>query len=625
MSVTRSFRFIPFAKFVSVGLLFAFVPAIAQQKNVSTGTGTVQPAVKTRIATSYGRIPLSFESNRGQTDPSVQFLSHGLGYTLLLRQGEAVLVLRGSKTTDPKAASRPDPREFGSSKSDDFETSLVRMKLIGADLHTRAREEDRQITRTNYFIGNDPAKWRTDIPNYGRIRYSDIYPGIDLVYYGNRHRLEHDFVVAPGADAGRIRLAVESAMHMRIDRATGDLILNTGSGELRLLKPVTYQEFSGHRSTVSSNYRLVAKNTIEFRVGSYNHGHPLVIDPVLVYSTYLGGSGNSKGNGDQGNGIAVDSSGDAYIVGTTYSTNFPLSSGAIQSLNYAAEASNNSTVFVSELNPAGTALVYSTYIGGSNYDFGYAIALDALRNVYIAGATYSVDFPATCGSFQTANPSKSEATSGFVAKLNPAGDGLVYSTFLGGEGDEIYPARGDVAQALAVDSAGDVYLTGYTWSANFPTTEGAFQTEFAGTTSLSNAFVAKLNPGGTGLLYSTFLGGSGSKNGGDYGNAIAIDSSGDAYVAGSTGSANFPVAKGALQTALTGPTNAFVTELNPGGTDEVYSTYLGGSGGDSAQAIALDSNGYVYVAGDTSSGDFPLCAGINRRVVGGASPLQERK
>jgi len=580
--------------------------AAAQQKEGSGLTTTAQVPANAKVAVNYGQIPLSFEINRGQTEPSVQFLSRGRGYTLFLRQGDVVLALRSAKPAPAGSASPADSRRFAMPAQGEIETSFVCMRLVGANLHAAVREEDQQITRTNYFIGNHPAKWRTDVPNFGRVRYSGIYDGIDLVYYGNQSRLEHDFIVAPGADPARIRLALNGAKQMRIDPVTGDLVLHAGNGELRLLKPITYQESNGQRTRVLSSYKLLAKNQIGFQVASYNHAQPLVVDPVLVYSTYLGGSGNSSGQGDQGNGIAVDSAGNAYIVGTTYSVDFPTTNGAFQLKNRSALAKAGGTVFVSKLNPAGTALVYSTYLGGSGGDFGYAIALDSTDHAYITGATFSRDFPLTCGAFRRSNVAEAQSggTTVFIAKLLVAGDRLAYSTFLGGTGNHATPGLGDVAQAIAVDAAGDAYVAGYTYSADFPRTHDTFQTQFKGTATAPNAFVAKMSPQGSAEIYSTLLGGEG----GDFANAIAIDAKGDAFVAGSTGSANFPVTDGAFQTVSHGSTS-FVTELNPKGTDAIYSTFLGGSGGDSAQAIAVDSKGFTYVAGTTSSGDFPVTSG----------------
>ena len=576
---------------------------------------------------SYGNLPLLFEANQGQIDPSVQALAHGQGYTLFLGQGEAVFALHSAAPANSASSNSPNRLNLNAPG-----TSVLRMQLVGANSHATVTQEDPQVTKTNYFLGKDPNQWHTNIPNYGRIRYRSIYDGIDQVYYGNQRRLEHDFVVAPNADPGKIVMALEGAKTLSLDRATGDLIVNTGSGELRLQRPIAYQQKANRPHTeISSSYKLLAGNKVAFSIGSYDRAQPLIIDPVLSYSTYLGGSGNN-GNGDQGNSIAVDASGDAYIVGTAYSTDFPVATGSYQTQDKAA--SGNSTVFVSELNAAGTALIYSTYLGGSGGDFGYGIALDSNNNAYITGATYSTDFPVTCNAYQTANPTTSSgATTAFVARLTFDGSALLYSSYLGGTGNQSSPALGDIAQAIAVDAAGDAYITGYTYSSDFPVSDSAFQTTYAGTATTSNAFVTKLNPGGTSLLYSTYLGGSGAAAAygigapatGDYGNAIALDSSGDAYIAGTTGSANFPVTGAAFQTTLAGLSNAFVTELNPAGSAEVYSTYLGGSGhqydvgddfnpppptGDTASAIAVDAGGNVYVAGTTTSSNFPVTAGV---------------
>jgi hypothetical protein len=604
--------------FASLSLPFV----VATVNFAQTGTPPHPPAA----VSSYGNLPLLFEANQGQTDPSVQFLSHGQGYTLFLRQGEAVLALRSAAPSQNKAQNQVSQSDLSRPG-----ISTVRMELVGANSQAEVVHEDEQITKANYFFGKDPNQWHTGISNYGRVRYRSIYEGIDQVYYGNQRRLEHDFVIAPNADPGQIILALQGAKDLRIDAATGDLVVDTGQGDLHLQKPIAYQEEPNRpRTAIPSSYKLLAKNRISFTLGSYDRSRPLVIDPVLTYSTYLGGSGNN-GNGDQGNGIVVDASGNAYIVGTAYSTDFPATTGAYQKQDKAA--SGNSTIFVSELNAAGTALIYSTYLGGSGGDFGYGIALDSNNNAYITGATYSTDFPVTCNAYQTANPTTSiGATTAFVARLTFDGSALLYSSYLGGTGNQSSPALGDIAQAIAVDAAGDAYVTGYTYSSDFPVSDSAFQATYAGTATTSNAFVTKLNPGGTSLLYSTYLGGSGTPaygNGvpatGDYGNAIALDSSGDAFIAGTTGSTNFPVTGAAFQATLAGLSNAFVTELNPAGSAEVYSTYLGGSGqqydvsddfnpppptGDTASAIAVDAGGNAYVAGTTTSSNFPVTAGV---------------
>jgi hypothetical protein len=477
----------------------------------------------------------------------------------------------------------------------------------------RAKGEDQLPGKVNYFLGNDPAKWHADLPTYAKVRYRSVYPGIDLVYYGNQRQLEYDFVVTPGASPAPIRLQFAAAQEPRID-PDGNLVLKGVDGQAVFHKPLVYQEKDGHRQSIPGSFRRVSDNTIGFSLGSYDHAHRLIIDPVLVYSTYLGGSGSSSG-GDQGNGIAVDSASNAYIVGATFSLDFPITVDAHQSLNYAASAGHGSTVFVSKLNAAGTALVYSTYLGGSGTssggDFGYGIAVDSANNAYVTGATYSTNFPVTCDAFQSTNPSATAgATTGFVTKLNPTGNGLAYSTYLGGQGNQASPAHGDISQAIAVGTNGNAYVTGYTWSADFPVSDAAFQPNFHGSATVSNAFVTELNATGTALAYSTYLGGSGSNGAGDYGNALVLDAAGDAFVAGSTASSNFPVTADAYQTVLGGSSNAFVAELNPAGTDQIYSTFLGGSGSDSAQAIAVDSSGFAYVAGNTRSSNFPTTSAV---------------
>ena len=580
----------------------------------------VERASNSHVMASYGALPLAFESNKGQLNPDVRFSARGNGYGLLLTDSESVLVLQ--KHSDCKHfGARADVKLNTCAAQADENKDVVRMKLAGvlsAPVEKVARDgaeplrvtgEDELPGKLNYFIGNDPTQWRTDVPTYAKVRYLGVYPGIDLIYYGNQRQLEYDFVVAPKANPGAIRIAFEGG-RLELDR-DGNLAVTAPHGEISFHKPTVYQEIGGKHQSVEANFTLINSSTLGFTVGRYDGTRPLVIDPVLVYSTYLGGSG-SNGIGDQGNGIAVDSTGSVYVVGPANSPDFPVTAGAFQTKNNAA--AGLSTVFVTKLNATGTALVYSTFLGGSGGEVGYGIALDSANNAYVTGATYSQDFPVTCNAVRTTNEAalKSGASTGFVTKLNTEGNALVYSTFLGGSGNKATPAHGDVSQAIAVDSAGNAYVTGYTWSSDFPTTHGVFQptADFAGQTSTSNAFVTKLNIAGTGLSYSTYLGGGGAPRSGDFGNAIAVDRFGDAFVAGSTDSAYFPVTPGAFQNSLKGPSTGFVTELNPKATAEVYSTYLGGSSGDSATAIALDGTGAAYVAGNTNSRDFPTTSGV---------------
>ncbi len=634
-----------------------------------------QPAAQTTRApsgavVSYLKLPLRFEANRGQTDKRVRFISRGLGYNVFLTSREAVLVLAAPIANQGQKRGERLPSEATASPR--TPPAVVRLDLTGANSHPAITPEDLLPARSNYFIGNDPSKWRTGVPSYAKVRYLDVYPGIDLIYYGNQRRLEHDFVVAPGADPGRITLHLRGVSKLRIDG--GDLVIRTAQGELRLLKPEIYQESQGSRQSVSGGYVLRGGNRIGFKVAGFDRSRPLVIDPVLSYSTFLGGDysdqafgialdsgGNAyvtgvtfssdfpvtsgvfqttllanidgcsngekvvdsgQGNAfvtklnstgtalvystyvggtcaDAANAIAVDSSGNAYITGVTGSTNFPTTSGAFQT----SKASTHYNAFVTELNPTGTALIYSTYLGGNVIDEGNGIAVDSSGNSYVTGETYSTTFPTTSGAFQTSIPNSNDYPSAFVSKFNPTGTALVYSTYLGGN-------DGDEAFAIAVDSSDNAYVTGVTDSTNFPTTSGALRTTLG--SSNGNAFVTKLNSTGTALLYSTYLGGSG----GDNGNGIAVDSSGNAYVTGLTSSTDFPTSAGAFQTALAGTGNAFVTKLNPTGAAPLYSTYLGASGGASGYSIAVDSSGNAYVTGMTSSTVFPTTSGAIQTTLG---------
>jgi hypothetical protein len=510
------------------------------------------------------------------------------------------------------------------------------MELLRSNREASAEGSEPLPGVSNYFLGNDPSQWRTNVPTYARVRYGAVYPGIDLVYYGNHRQLEYDFVVAPGADPKSIRVRFTGQRNLSLAK-NGDLVLHGTSGRAILRQPVVYQEKDGRRQTIPARFELAGGDSVRFHIGQYDRKRPLVIDPVLTYATYLGGSG-----GDYGNAIAVDSKGSAYVVGATSSLNFPVTSGVYEPENKAEIAGGGETVFVSKFNATGTALVYSTYLGGSGNvsvgagESGLALAVDAEDNAYIAGGTFSSDFPVTPGAYQTMNGETGyNGGTGFVTKLNPSGSALVYSTYLGGSNGSNAFGFSDEVLALAVDSAGDAYLTGNTHASNFPVTPGTVQQQYNGQLGAINAFVTKLNPTGTKLLYSTYLGGSGDSvgavnNPGDSGQAIAVDASGDAYISGITTSVDFPTTSGAFQTinlgadclhsqvAGCGGSNAFVTRLNPTATKLLYSTYLGGIGGgpdsdvnatDGANAIAIDSSGDAFVAGLTNSLDFPVTAG----------------
>ncbi len=545
-------------------------------------------AASVRISESYGKLPLSFEANNGQQDRQVKFLSRGRGYNLFLTNREAVLVLTKPEQ-NPKAAAKKlahTPLEQTKSKP---QSIALRTRLVNANPETKVGGKDQLPGKVNYFIGRDPSKWRTNVPTYAKVRYNQVYPGIDLVYYGNQGQLEYDFVVKPGADPARIRLQVAGARKMYVD-SQGQLVMRTAGGSVHWNKPRVYQETAGERHAVEGKYVLRRNHEVGFEVAAYNRAKPLIIDPVLLYSTYLGGS-----TIDDGLNIAADASGNAYVTGETYSSDFPITAEAFQTT-----IAGPSDAFITKLNPTGTALLYSTFLGGGDTDGGFALALDSSGNAYVTGATGSSDFPTTAGAPQTIYGGGEDA---FVTELDPSGASLLYSSYLGGSDSEI-------GRGIAVDSSGNAYVTGETDSSDFPTTAGTFQTTYA----VVDVFVTKFNPTGTALLYSTYLGGSGIERGYD----IAVDSSGNAYVTGDTESSDFPVTAGAFQTTYGGFRDVFVTQLNPYGTSLLYSTYLGGSATeDSYGGIAVDASGNAYVTGQTFSSDFPITAGAFQTTHGG--------
>jgi hypothetical protein len=607
------------------------------------------PAAQAKIAAVYSQLPLSFEANEGQVSADVDFLCRGAGMTLFLSGGEALLSLRG-----------PEGSQV-----------VVRMQPIGAAYHPRGVGVEPQITKTNYFLGNDPQQWHTDIANFGQVRYPQIYPGIDLIYRGNQRRLEYDLMIAPGADPNQIRLAISGAGSIRID-PLGGLILRTAAGDLEQPAPTVYQEGTEGRQRVAGRYALLAspdapqdqreggRQQVGFVVGRYDHSRPLIIDPVIVYSTFLGGSGE-----DSGQGIAVDGSGNAYVTGVTQSTTFP---GVTGSSIQPAYGGGKIDAFVTKINAAGTAIVYSTFLGGGDNDAGAAIAVDGTGNAYVTGDTQSTDFPVTASSTQ---PTLGGGHDAFVTKINAAGTAIVYSTFVGGSGDDsgrgiavdgsgnayvtgstqsttfpgvtgssIQPANGggfdafvteinaagtaivystflggngsDLGYGIAVDSGGNAYITGHTSSTTFPgVTGGSIQPAFGG---VEDAFVTKINAAGTAIVYSTFLGGSGD----DLGNGIAVDGPGNAYITGQTFSTTFPGVSGSsIQPASAGGGDAFVTKINAGGTAIVYSTFLGGSGGDAGYGIAVDGTGNAYITGETTSTTFPGVTGSSIQPANG--------
>jgi len=538
-----------------------------------------------RIADSYGRLPLSFEVNRGQTDKRVKFLARGSGYGVFLTGHEAVLALHASPSRN-SAAQRGRLHRFSPATTD-----VLRMQLLGASPLVEPQGAEALPGTVSYFRGNDPSHWQSGVPTFAKVKFAGVYPGVDLVYYGDQGQLEYDFFVASNADPKTIRLHFAGATKVKVT-ASGDLSVRARNGEVVFHRPMVYQEESGRRQQVQGHFKLLADNSVGFSLGDYDHNRSLVIDPVLIYSTYLGGSRQ-----DEADAIALDSSGFAYIAGITESADFPVTSGAFQTSH---AQGHNDIPFVTKLNQAGTALVYSTYLGGSGTDTTYALTVDSSGNAYVAGNAQSLDFPVTPGAFQTTNVGERA----FVTKLNPTGTALVYSTYLGGN-------TADRVNGIAVDTSGSAYMAGTTFSFNFPTTSGAFQTA---NNDDHTAFVTKLHPDGASLDYSTYLGGTGQEEA----KGIVIGGQGNAYVTGLTYSTDFPVTSGAYQTKLNAAfsSNAFVTELNANGTALVYSTYLGGSLQEEAFAIALDNLGNAWVTGYSASTDFPVTSGAFQSAQG---------
>jgi hypothetical protein len=539
---------------------------------------------------SYGKIPLSFEANLGQTDAQVQFMARGSGYALFLTPGEAVLSLQKPAGSESSPAARNSRAAVAGPEADGAASAVLRMQVVGGNVDAPAAGLGELPGRVNYFLGNDPSRWHTDVPTYARVEYQGVYDGIDLAYYGNQNQLEYDFIVAPGADPGAITLGFAGADRLEIDTG-GDLVVHAGGGQVRQHQPVIYQDVGGVRQEIAGGYELKDGQQVGFRLGAYDTSRPLVIDPVLVYSTYLGGSGL-----DLGNGIALDGLGGAYIAGRTSSAaNFPTTAGAFD-MTYNGGVGDG---FVTKLNSAGSALVYSSYLGGSFNDEGFGIAVDAAGSAYVTGLTSSGNFPTTPGAFDTTHNGDNDA---FVTKLDPAGSALLYSSYLGSGNTEH-------GLGIAVDGLGSAYVTGQTLSANFPTTPGAFDTTANGSFDL---FVTKLNPAGSALVYSTYLGGSflDAGSGLQTGLGMAVDGLGSAYVTGRTTSVNFPTTPGAFDTTHNGGSDAFVTKLNPAGSAPLaYSTFLGGSTDDFGVGIAVDASASAYVTGQASSANFPTTPG----------------
>lgn len=477
--------------------LFLMMP-VALQAATPASPVAVETGVNARLIETYGKLPLTFEANQGQTGDQVKFLSRGPGYTLFLTPTEAVLSLQARSNT-PKQRSlqreRAGVRGKGSDSTSTVSTAL-RMQLVGSNPKPHVSGVDALPGKVNYFRGNDPKEWRTNVPTYAKVKYEQVYPGIDLVYYGKQRQLKHDFIIAPRADPKTIRLAFSGTNKLAID-PRGDLLVQVAGGQVRLAQPVIYQEIDGKRREIDFPTTPGAYDTVLNDAGAIGVPDAFVTKlnasgSALLYSTYLGGAAT-----DEGTSIVVDGSGDAYVTGWTHSTNFPTSPGAFDPNN---TGTNPTDGFVTKLNAAGTVLLYSTFLGGTSDECdvfnstGCHIAIDSLGNAYVTGPTQSSDFPTTAEALDTTHNGNADA---FLTQFNVSGTGLVYSTFLGS-------TSSDISNGIALDTFGNVYLAGTTQQGFsppfFPTTPGAYDTSFNGSW---DAFVAKISdttpPPGTDL------------------------------------------------------------------------------------------------------------------------------
>jgi hypothetical protein len=608
------------------------------------------PALKPREIAAVGERSLHFEPNLGQTDPQVKFLAHGAEYALFLTSDEAVFSITKPALSTSPASRRKGERPVSSS-------SVLRMRLLGATPHAMQPAEPTQ-GRSNYFIGRDASKWVKDVQQYSRVNYNELYPGVDATFYGHGRTLEFDYIVKPGARPEQIALGFADLRGLHTN-SSGDLVLDSEAGDLYLKKPVAYQQQDGKRTPVDVHF--VARNTNEvgLEIGAYDHNRDLVIDPAIVYSTFLGGS-----SADAGYGIAVDSTGAVYVCGQTSSTDFPVSNVAYQKHNLGTQ-----NAFITKFSPDGSSLVYSTYLGGEVADSANAIAIDASGNVYVAGGTGSSSFPTTQNAAQPMRHSSgTTSTDAFISKLDSTGANLLYSTYAGG-------TESNVANAIAVDSqgfayvagettstdfpnvhglqgknngstdgfilkvdtgaggafafadylggksldslggigldgAGNIYVTGFTDSTDFPIFGTPYQSKCgtdgkcnaAGGQSQFDAVLAALKSDFSGYVYSTYYGGSGSETPG----ALAVDSAGNAFITGGTSSSDLPLAT-PFQSSnnAKGGNTAFVAEMNPTGSTLKYATYLGGSATENGLGVAIDGADNIYVTGQTTSLDFP--------------------
>jgi len=541
------------------------------------------------------KLPLTFEKNEGQIVSDAAYFTRGNGYALYFNSHEIVFHLQNQA------------EKF-------IPYAQLKIQFAGATKNPNISGKEEQETKSNYLIGNNPEKWRTNISHFAKVSYDGLYPGIDAIFYGNQEQLEYDFSIAPGADPSNACLHFEGAKNLVIDE-NGDLLVSLENSKVKMNKPVVYQVIDEKQVHVNGKFILLAKDDVGFDIGVYDLSKTLIIDPVISFSSFLGGSnidgglgtitGTTGGSGRQDNmSIAVDCEGNSYICGQTASTNYPTTTGAVQT-NF---GTGTFDACVTKINPDGTKIIFSTFLGGNNYSGANAIAVDACRNVYITGQTTSTDFPgtgsATIQPTTTGFQQQIRGTKGnaFLTKLDPTGQTILYSTYCGGlgEGGGNFPTGvfGDVGSVITVDNCGNAYFAGSTSSFSFPVTPHAFQTTYGG--GPWDAFVTKVDTcltGAASLIYSTYLGGNNT----DRAFGIAIDSCGNAYVTGQTNSSNFPVVNALQPVYGGGSRDCFLTKINPYGSGLIFSTYCGGTGNDRAFGISLDGCNNIYITGQTTS------------------------
>lgn len=536
--------------------------------------------------------PLGFHPNRGQTDPIVDFLYRSGNYAVFFTRTEIVISLRGSSAGDSSVVTA----EVSNSAENEKPPAVFRLRFEGASPNVQISGREEMRGTVNYLVGH-PSQWRTNIPTYRQVKYKGLYPGIDVIFYGNQGELEFDFVVAPGADLNQIEMLVQGADDVT-SGGNGELLIEVNEKTIQLSLPVIYQEdkLSNGTGTLAGSYRIEDRSKISFCIDEYDQSKPLVIDPILVLSSYLGGSG-----GDDGHAIALGAEGNIYLAGGTISDDFPTDSGIIDSSQGGPD-----DAFITKVRADNAEIIYSSYLGGNSIDVAFGLAVDSMGQAYLTGRTRSTDFPMVNALQPIFGGGDVFNIDAFVAKLDPSGSGLIYSTYLGGTASS-QGSGDDLGQDIAVDTEGNAYVVGFTGAEDFPTAT-PLQSAFAG---VLDAFVTKIDPSGSALIYSTYLGG----NSVEEGRGIAVGPNGDAFVVGVTDSTDFPIAS-AAQADPGGFGDTFIARLSSNGSLLVYSTYLGGEFSDVGTDIAIDDSQNAYIAGETGGG-FPVLNGFQSQFGGG--------